>query len=101
MAKAISMRRTMGSGMGVTARREMFWQIVRYGVNGTIVTSLYSAVLVALDSWTGLPLQICNFAGYLAGSRSAIMARAAGRARCASCWPRSPALRSTLSGPGC
>ena len=55
----------MGSGMGVTARREMFWQIVRYGVNGTIVTSLYSLVLVALDSWTPLPLQACNFGGYL------------------------------------
>jgi putative flippase GtrA len=47
-------------------RREMFWQIVRYGVNGSIVTALYSAVLVMLDSWTHLPLQICNIAGYLA-----------------------------------
>ena len=46
-------------------RREMFWQIVRYGVNGSIVTLFYSAVLVVLDSWTHLPLQICNFAGYL------------------------------------
>ncbi|WP_420138516.1 GtrA family protein [Sphingomonas sp.] len=47
-------------------RREMFWQIVRYGVNGGIVTALYSAVLVVLDSWSHLPLQICNIAGYLA-----------------------------------
>jgi putative flippase GtrA len=51
---------------GVAQRREMFWQVVRYGVNGSIVTGLYSAVLVALDSWTHLPLQICNFVGYLA-----------------------------------
>ena len=41
----------------VAARREIFWQIVRYGVNGTIVTGLYSLVLVTLDSATKLPLQ--------------------------------------------
>lgn len=50
----------------VAARREIFWQIVRYGVNGSIVTALYSLVLVVLDSWTHLPLQLCNFAGYIA-----------------------------------
>ena len=50
----------------VTARRELFWQVVRYGVNGSIVTGLYSLVLVALDSWTHLPLQYCNLAGYVA-----------------------------------
>jgi putative flippase GtrA len=50
----------------VAARREMFWQVVRYGVNGTIVTSLYSAVLIVLDSWTKVPLQFCNIAGYAA-----------------------------------
>lgn len=49
----------------VAQRREMFWQVVRYGVNGSIVTSAYSAVLIVLDSWTHLPLQICNIAGYL------------------------------------
>lgn len=50
----------------VAARREIFWQVVRYGVNGSIVTGLYSLVLVALDSGTGLPLQLCNVAGYVA-----------------------------------
>ena len=50
----------------MTARREIFWQIVRYGVNGSIVTGLYSLVLLILDSWTHLPLQICNLAGYVA-----------------------------------
>jgi len=50
----------------MTARREIFWQIVRYGVNGSIVTGLYSLVLLVLDSWTHLPLQICNLAGYVA-----------------------------------
>src|SRR4051794_3885318 len=50
----------------MAARREMFWQLVRYGVNGSIVTSLYSAVLLVLDSWTHLPVQLCNIAGYLA-----------------------------------
>ena len=47
-------------------KRELFWQIVRYGVNGSIVTALYSFVLASLDSWTHLPLQLCNFAGYIA-----------------------------------
>ena len=50
----------------VAARREIFWQIVRYGVNGTIVTGLYSLVLVTLDSATKLSLQYCNLAGYVA-----------------------------------
>lgn len=50
----------------MAARREMFWQLVRYGVNGSIVTGLYSAVLLVLDSWTHLPVQLCNIAGYLA-----------------------------------
>ena len=50
----------------MAARREIFWQVVRYGVNGAIVTSLYSAVLVILDSWTHMPLQLCNIAGYIA-----------------------------------
>ena len=50
----------------VAARREIFWQVVRYGVNGTIVTGLYSLVLVTLDSATKLPLQFCNLAGYVA-----------------------------------
>lgn len=44
----------------------MFWQLVRYGVNGSIVTGLYSVVLLALDSGTSLPVQICNVGGYLA-----------------------------------
>jgi putative flippase GtrA len=47
-------------------RREMFWQLVRYGVNGSIVTGLYSVVLLMLDSWTHLPVQLCNFGGYVA-----------------------------------
>lgn len=50
----------------VAERREMFWQVVRYGVNGSIVTALYSAVLVLFDSVTHLPLQFCNLAGYAA-----------------------------------
>ncbi len=50
----------------MAARREIFWQLVRYGVNGSIVTTLYSVVLLALDSWSALPVQLCNVAGYLA-----------------------------------
>lgn len=50
----------------VAQRREIFWQVIRYGINGSIVTGVYSAVLIVLDSWTQLPLQICNIAGYLA-----------------------------------
>ena len=47
------------------ARRELFWQLARYGVNGVVVTGLYTLVYVGLDSWTHLPTQICNLAGYL------------------------------------
>jgi putative flippase GtrA len=50
----------------MAARREIFWQLVRYGVNGSIVTGLYSVVLLTLDSWSALPVQLCNVAGYLA-----------------------------------
>ena len=50
----------------MAARREIFWQLVRYGVNGSIVTTVYSVVLLALDSWSTLPVQLCNAAGYLA-----------------------------------
>jgi putative flippase GtrA len=44
-------------------RREMMWQIVRYGVNGSIVTTLYTVILATLDSVTALPMQVCNLAG--------------------------------------
>jgi len=47
------------------ARREVMGQIVRYGVNGAIVTGFYSIIVLVLDSWTHLPLQICNIAGYI------------------------------------
>jgi putative flippase GtrA len=49
-----------------TRGRTLFWQLVRYGINGAIVTTLYTAVFVALDSFTHAPLQLCNFGGYLA-----------------------------------
>jgi putative flippase GtrA len=56
-----------GRRMSVVAaqRQEMMWQIVRYGVNGSLVTALYSIVLATLDTATPLPLQVCNFAGYV------------------------------------
>ncbi|UAK24493.1 GtrA family protein [Sphingomonas nostoxanthinifaciens] len=47
------------------ARQETLWQLVRYGVNGGIVTSVYTLVFVLFDSFTHAPLQICNVAGYL------------------------------------
>ena len=48
------------------ARRELFWQLVRYGVNGAIVTALYTLVFEALDSFSHASLQWCNLAGYVA-----------------------------------
>ena len=50
----------------MAARREMFWQIVRYGVNGSNDTSHKTKEQQEHDSWTHLPLQVCNFAGYVA-----------------------------------
>ena len=45
--------------------RTLFWQLVRYGINGAIVTTLYTAVFVGLDSFTRAPLQLCNLAGHV------------------------------------
>lgn len=46
--------------------REAFRQLVRYAVNGAIVTAFYTVVFVALDSLTRAPLQLCNLIGYAA-----------------------------------
>ncbi|HWI85814.1 MAG TPA: GtrA family protein [Sphingomonas sp.] len=51
--------------VAIAERREIFWQLLRYGVNGSIVTGLYSLVFAGLDSWSRLPTQLCNLAGYL------------------------------------
>lgn len=47
-------------------RRETMWQLVRYGVNGVIVTALYTLVFVAFDTLTHASAQVCNLAGYIA-----------------------------------
>ena len=44
---------------------EMLGQLVRYGINGVIVTSCYTAVYVGLDSITHLPIQFCNFCAFM------------------------------------
>ena len=46
-------------------RRELFWQLVRYGINGCIVTGTYTLVFVAVDSFTHWSPQICNALGFL------------------------------------
>jgi len=45
--------------------RDLFWQLVRYGVNGALTTGLYTMVFVALDTLTPASVQLCNLAGYL------------------------------------
>lgn len=45
--------------------RELLGQLVRYALNGVVVTGLYTAVYVGLDSATRLPIQLCNLAGFL------------------------------------
>ena len=47
-------------------QQELIWQLARYGVNGAIVTSLYTAVFVGLDSFTHAALQLCNMGGFAA-----------------------------------
>jgi len=45
--------------------RELGGQLFRYGINGVIVTSIYSLVMIAVDSWTHAPIQLCNLAAFL------------------------------------
>lgn len=45
-------------------RRDAFWQLVRYAVNGAIVTSFYTLVFTGVDSFTHASLQLCNLAGF-------------------------------------
>lgn len=45
--------------------RELFGQLVRYALNGVVVTGIYTAIYVGLDSATRLPIQLCNLAGFL------------------------------------
>ena len=49
-------------------RTDLMWQLVRYSINGCIVTGLYTIVYVALDSLTYVKPQICNLGGYLAAA---------------------------------
>ena len=53
--------------MAVAARhRETFWQLVRYGVNGGLLTALNAAVYWLLVRFAGAKPQIGNLVGYLA-----------------------------------
>lgn len=45
-------------------RRETWWQLVRYGVIGGLVTLLYALVYAALTRFGHLHPQFANFAGY-------------------------------------
>jgi putative flippase GtrA len=45
--------------------RTTFWQLVRYGVNGGLVTGLYAVVYLMLDRLLGTHPQVANLAGYL------------------------------------
>jgi putative flippase GtrA len=45
--------------------RETFWQLVRYGVNGGIVTALYAVVYLGLAHFSGVRPQFANLAAYL------------------------------------
>ncbi len=49
----------------MVVKRETFWQLVRYGVNGLLVTALYSAVYLVLNRTAGIHPQLANLAGYL------------------------------------
>lgn len=51
--------------MTVAGRRETWWQFVRYGVNGGLVTALYALVYAVLVHGLGLHPQYANLAGYL------------------------------------
>jgi putative flippase GtrA len=46
-------------------QRETFWQLVRYGVNGGLVTGLYALVYLSFDRGLATHPQLANLAGYL------------------------------------
>ena len=48
-----------------SGRGEMLGQLIRYGVNGVVVTSIYTAIYVGLDTATKAPVQVCNLAAFL------------------------------------
>lgn len=50
---------------GDTRKAGLLGQLIRYGLNGVIVTAVYTAIYVGLDSWTHAPVQLCNVAAFL------------------------------------
>ncbi|QJU56906.1 GtrA family protein [Sphingomonas sp. AP4-R1] len=48
-----------------TKRGQLLGQLIRYGVNGVVVTGIYTAIYVGLDSFTHAPIQLCNLAAFL------------------------------------
>ncbi|MDO6416585.1 GtrA family protein [Sphingomonas sp. BIUV-7] len=53
------------TAMAKDGRRKLFGQLLRYGVNGVVVTSIYTAIFVGLDTLTHAGIQICNLAAFL------------------------------------
>lgn len=49
----------------VVGRRETFWQLVRYGINGGLLTLLYDIVYTVVERFTAATPQIANLVGYL------------------------------------
>lgn len=47
-------------------KRQLLFQVIRFGINGSIVTALLTIVYAAVDTFTHASPQICNFAGYVA-----------------------------------
>lgn len=46
-------------------RRRLIGQLIRYGINGVIVTGIYTAIFVGLDTVTHASVQLCNLAAFL------------------------------------
>jgi putative flippase GtrA len=45
--------------------RALIGQIIRYGINGCIVTGALSLTFIGLDTLTHWPIQLCNFLAFL------------------------------------
>lgn len=56
---------TAVSGDAAKGRGKLFGQLVRYGLNGVVVTGIYTAIYVGLDTLTHVPIQLCNLAAFL------------------------------------
>jgi putative flippase GtrA len=56
---------TAGIADDAGRKSKLLGQLIRYGVNGVVVTGIYTAIYVGLDTLTHAPIQLCNLVAFL------------------------------------